>query len=80
MCLQIITFMLVSLGKTATSVSQNNVLFIIVDDLRHLSKETINLPNIQSIAKSGAYFNNAFSQVIFYFLIYKLFKCIYFIL
>ncbi|CAD0198997.1 unnamed protein product [Chrysodeixis includens] len=59
----LITLILVPLHKTTSlNVTQNNVLLIIIDDLRHLSEETINLPNIKKIANKGVYFKNAFAQ------------------
>ncbi|KAJ8724811.1 hypothetical protein PYW07_015769 [Mythimna separata] len=42
--------------------TKNNILFILVDDLRHLSDETISLPNIKTLAGESVNFKNAFAQ------------------
>ncbi|XP_021204789.1 iduronate 2-sulfatase [Bombyx mori] len=39
-----------------------NILFILIDDLRHLSDKKVYLPNINFLGKTGATFNNAFAQ------------------
>lgn len=51
------------LFTATTNASMNNVLLIIIDDLRHLSNENVNLPNIKEMANKGVNFKNAFSQV-----------------
>ncbi|KAJ8726791.1 hypothetical protein PYW08_015188 [Mythimna loreyi] len=48
--------------QSFSSATKNNILFIFVDDLRHLSDETINLPNIKKLAGEGVNFKNAFAQ------------------
>lgn len=40
-----------------------NVLFIFVDDLRHLDFKKINLPHIKKLAVNGITFKNSFAQV-----------------
>ncbi|KAF9413418.1 hypothetical protein HW555_008355 [Spodoptera exigua] len=45
-----------------TEKRNTNILMIVVDDLRHLSDETINLPNLKRLADEGANFKNAFAQ------------------
>lgn len=42
---------------------RDNVMIIIVDDLRHLGDKSIKLRNIQKLAANGVNFANAFAQV-----------------
>lgn len=41
----------------------HNVLFIVVDDLRHLSADKVNLTNIQKLTARGVRFQHAYAQV-----------------
>lgn len=41
----------------------HNVLFIVVDDLRHLSADNVNLTNIQKLTARGVRFQHAYAQV-----------------
>ncbi|XP_075972630.1 iduronate 2-sulfatase [Anticarsia gemmatalis] len=65
-CLQyfvcIILCLLYYCPQECRSVTKPNIIFILVDDLRHLSDGTINLPNIQKLADEGVEFKNAFAQ------------------
>lgn len=61
--LNISLFILLTNFQSSSSARKYNILFIFVDDLRHLSDETINLPNIKKMAGKGANFKNAFAQV-----------------
>lgn len=47
------------------ALNKPNILLIFVDDLRHLSKSEVILPNIKKITGAGVYFKNAFAQVKF---------------
>lgn len=40
-----------------------NILFVVVDDLRHLAENIVNLPNFEKLAGRSIYFQNAFAQV-----------------
>lgn len=61
----ILLFILLTCSQSYSSATKTNILIIIVDDLRHLSDETINLPNIKTLAARGVNFKNAFAQVSF---------------
>ncbi|XP_021182710.3 iduronate 2-sulfatase [Helicoverpa armigera] len=53
--------LLILLVCSATA-TKKNVLLILVDDLRHLSDEMVNLPNVKKLANEGANFKNAYAQ------------------
>lgn len=59
------TFLLlyITLQGSASVTGPYNIVLILVDDLRHLSDENINLRNIKKIAAEGVNFKNAFAQV-----------------
>lgn len=46
-----------------TEDDMKNVLFVIVDDLRHLSAEDVNLTNIAKLTARGVSFKHAYAQV-----------------
>lgn len=48
-----------------------NILFILIDDLRHLSDKKVYLPNINFLGKTGATFKNAFAQVSISFILFR---------
>lgn len=53
-----------------------NILFIIVDDLRHLSVENVYLPNIEKLNARGVSFKHAYAQVSVALVIFIVFSII----
>lgn len=43
--------------------SNPNILFILIDDLRHLSDKYVDLPHLKKLADNGVNFKNTFVQV-----------------
>ncbi|KAM3968325.1 iduronate 2-sulfatase [Aphomia sociella] len=55
-------FLFIHYANAKITVSNYNVLLILIDDFRHLSSNSVILPNIAKIAANGVNFENAFAQ------------------
>lgn len=58
-----LSIVILSKHLITADLNTKNILFLYVDDLRHLHDKNVNLPNINKIAGSGITFKNAFCQV-----------------
>lgn len=51
---------------------KSNVLFIVIDDLRHLTGQDVRLPNLEKLAANSVNFKNTFAQVCKFSIFYVL--------